>query len=42
MGDNTSINTPFKKIYIIQAIGTKKDGTYLLPHHLFKLSILSL
>ena len=38
MGDNTSINKPYKtKFYIIQVIGARKDGTYLLPHHLFTL-----
>ena len=42
MGDNISINTPLKtKVYIIQAIGTRKDGTYLIPHCLFELLVLS-
>ena len=43
MGNNTSINKPVKiKFYIIQAIGARKDGTYLLPHQPFELPVLSL
>ena len=31
-----------KGFHIIQTIGDKKDGTYLLPHCLFKLPVLTL
>ena len=43
MDNNARIDKPFEtKFYIIQAIGTRKDGIYLLSHHLFKIPVPSL